>query len=120
MTAQRTRRRSARLATIGYILLAAATAAAFYVTWNNAKAVQRARVERIHQLNMVNAEQCASLRNLYGIIRQTIVESDSRIDAIAYYRAHAAERRAAHRANFAIIARFRRPPCPKKILLTPQ
>jgi hypothetical protein len=37
MTAQRTRRRSARLATIGYILLAAATAAAFYVTWNNAK-----------------------------------------------------------------------------------
>ena len=109
----------ARLATIGYLILALATGGAFVATWWNAKAVERTRVERVGQLNQINKEQCASLRNLYTVIQQTLVESDKRIDTIFYYRAHPAERRRAHRTNAAIIQRFRLPPCPAKIVLPP-
>lgn len=105
-------------AAIGYVILACATAAGFWATWNNEKAINRARVERIHQLNKINREQCSSLSNLYVVIRQTLVESDGRIDAITYYRNHPAERRRAHRANVAILAKFKTPPCPRQIELT--
>jgi hypothetical protein len=104
-----------RLAVVGYLILTLTTAAAFFATWHNEKAIQRARIERIHQLNQINREQCASLSNLYAVIRQTLVESDRRIDTIAYYRSHPAERRRAHRANVAILTKFRTPPCPKRI-----
>ncbi len=106
-----------KLATIGYAILALATVGAFFATWWNAKAVERARVERIHQLNHINAEQCASLRNLYSIIQETIAKQDLTVDVTAYYRSHPAERRRRHMEDAAIIERFRLPPCPKKILL---
>jgi hypothetical protein len=106
-----------RLATIGYLILALATAGAFVATYRNSHELEVSRVERIYQLNMINRQQCSSLSNLYVVIRQALVASDARIDAIAYYRSHPAERRRAHRANVAILAKFKTPPCPQRIAL---
>ena len=93
---------------IGYLILACAVIAAFV-------SIEVARHERVRQLNAINQQQCSSLRNLYVVIQQTLVESDKRIDELDYYRAHPQERRRAHAANQAIIERFRLPPCPARI-----
>lgn len=108
-------KRALRLVVIGYAVLALGVCAALFASWLNARHVEQARRERISQLNQINISQCESLRNVYSVIQQTLVESDNRINELDYYKHHPAERINAHHANAAIIQRFKTPPCPGKI-----
>lgn len=83
----------------------------------NDKRIEAARIERVKQINQVNAAQCAALRNLYSIIRLTLKQSDSNIDQITYYRTHPLERERAHMQNAETLSKFRTPPCPPDIAL---
>src|SRR5688500_17210057 len=79
------------LAVIGFLILAALNVGAFARVEQNTHAVEDARVERVRQINKVNVAQCASLRNLYGVIRKTLRDGDEAIDNIQYYRDHPGE-----------------------------
>lgn len=83
----------------------------------NDRKIEAARLERVRQINHVNQAQCASLANLYSIIRLTLQQSDKSIDQITYYRTHPLERRRAHMQNALTLAKFRTPPCPADITL---
>lgn len=83
----------------------------------NDQRIEAARIERVKQINHVNRAQCASLANLYSIIRLTLQQSDQSIDQITYYRTHPAERERAHIQNAETLAKFRTPPCPRDISL---
>lgn len=104
-------------ALLGYAILTGAVVLAFAATWHNDKEIEKARDERVGQINRVNRAQCASLRNLYSIIAKSLRDGDDAIDKIAYYRTHQAERAEAHRRNMVTIDRFRLPPCPDDIEL---
>lgn len=107
-----------RLAVVGYLLLTVAVAAAFWATWNNDRRFDEERDAHIARLNKVNEAQCASLQNLYAVIRKTLADADKAIDEIAYYRRFPTERRRAHARNAATLERFRTPPCPRNISLS--
>lgn len=64
-------------------------------------------------INRINRAQCASLTNLYVVIRKTLADADAAIDEIDYYREHPAERERAHERNRETRERFRKPPCPE-------
>lgn len=81
----------------------------------NDRRIEAARVERIQQINAVNQAQCASLRNLYAVIRKSLEDSDAQIDKLAYYREHPGEARDAHRRNQDTIRRFKTPVCPPRV-----
>jgi hypothetical protein len=68
-------------------------------------------------LNRINAAQCASLANLYSVIRKTLTDADAAIDRISYYKTHPVEREQAHERNRETIDSFRTPPCPKDFVL---
>ena len=97
-----------RLNLVGYLILSTAVVLAF---WR----VDQIRSEAITHVNEVNASQCASLRNLYNVIRKSLEDSDKAIDEIAYYKQNPVERARAHERNRATIAAFRLPPCPPAI-----
>jgi hypothetical protein len=104
-------------ATIGFTILALVNMVAFYGVWYNAEKVEDARVERIGQLNRINAAQCASLQNLYGVIRTSVANSDAAIDELDYYKQHPLERERAHERNRETLEAFRTPPCPRNFVL---
>lgn len=99
-----------RLAVIGYLILTVAVAGSF---WQ----IEQNRTAATAQVNEINVAQCASLRNLYAVIRKTLADGDKAIDRIDYYRTHPAERAEAHARNRETISRFREPPCPPNIRL---
>jgi hypothetical protein len=105
------------LAVIGFCILAFVNAIAFYGLYQYDDKVERARVERVAQLNKVNIAQCTSLQNLYGVLQKSILESDRAIDQIAYYKTHPVEREQAHERNRETLESFRTPPCPEEIVL---
>lgn len=109
-----------RRATIGYVVLSVAVVLAFFFTWRNDQEIEDARVERLRQLNEVNAAQCASLRNLYTVIQKSLLDGDKAIDELAYYRQFPDERRRAHLRNRKTMEMFRTPPCPRDFKLTPK
>lgn len=103
---------------IGYAFLALGTGAGFFVSYDNQGDIEDARAERVRQINGVNAAQCASLRNLYAVIRQTIEASDRNVDTLQYYKEHPDEAELVHEQNARTLAKFREPPCPQQIELT--
>lgn len=95
---------------VGYLILTLAVTGAFV-------RIEQSRTDAVEKVNRINAAQCASLRNLYAVIRKTLEDGDMAIDKIAYYRTHPEEREAAHNRNQATIARFRDPPCPANVTI---
>jgi hypothetical protein len=81
--------------------------------------VEQQRKARLRQLNRINKAQCESLRNIYTLLRLTIVQSDQRIEEMAYYRAHPVEAQEQHDRNQALLLQFRDPPCPYNIRVQP-
>jgi hypothetical protein len=97
-----------RLAVIGYLIFAASIAMAF-------AAIEQSRETAAHQVNRINHAQCASLQNLYAVIRKTITDSERAIDTLDYYKQHPKERADAHMRNRETLQRFKTPPCPPDI-----
>lgn len=95
---------------MGYLILAVAVG---FALWRDASI----RDENVIQLNKVNASQCASLRNLYNVIRKSLEDSDKTIDELAYYKTHPEERAQAHARNQSTLMLFRLPPCPPAVQL---
>lgn len=102
------RGRPNRLAVFGYLILVVALAFSF-------RAIEITGREAAEKVNDVNHAQCASLQNLYGVIRKTITDSEMAIDTLDYYKHHPKERAAAHLRNQETLARFKTPPCPDDI-----
>ena len=99
-----------RLAVLGYLILTAAVAWSFHEVGESREGAAR-------QVNRINQAQCASLQNLYMVIRKTITDSEAAIDELAYYAEHPVERAEAHARNRETLARFKTPPCPKDITI---
>ena len=99
-----------RLAVIGYLILTGAVAWSFHE-------VAESRDVAARQVNRINQAQCASLQNLYAVIRKTILDSEMAIDTLAYYQEHPQERAEAHARNQDTLARFKTPPCPPDITI---
>ncbi len=106
------------LAVIGFCIIAFVNAIAFYGLYQYDDKVERARVERVEQLNMVNLAQCRSLQNLYTVLQKSIADSDRAIDEVDYYKRHPLEREQAHERNRETLESFRTPPCPEQIVLS--
>jgi hypothetical protein len=104
---------------LGAIIVAVILLSAYVVRQRHDadRGLERARIERIDQLNRINKAQCASLRNLYATIAKTISDSDLAIDQIDYYRRHPQERQAAHFRNAETLRMFKQPPCPPEIIV---
>lgn len=80
--------------------------------------IDESRAESVDQINLVNRAQCASLRNLYAVIRKSLKDGDKELDKIVYYREHPAERARARERTRQTINQFRTPPCPPDVSVT--
>lgn len=107
----------AAVVTISVIAAFACVFVSFKASRDSDIRLESARLERLRQVNEINTAQCASLRNIYTLLRSTVEESDRRLDNIQYYRQHPAELADAHATNLAILLRFRTPPCPSDVAI---
>jgi len=82
--------------------------------------IEEGRAESVRQINMINRAQCASLRNLYAVIRKSLKDGDIELGRITYYREHPAERARARERTRQTISQFRQPSCPPNVSITPE